>query len=140
MPVDLERISRIVDELEQLVPKYDAIVLVEQTGGGLDETSLRGTQAGYLRFAIELMKIGIAPEAEARKGLRPDLEYLIPDRSPIQFDWFERRDTSELQSFRQPQTLGWLAKLGCVAALLLFGIFALAALIVGISLMFPRGH
>jgi hypothetical protein len=139
MPIDFERVSRIVDELEQLVPKDGAIVLVEQYGGGPDESSMRATQAGYLRFGIELIKIGLAPEAETKKGLRPDLDYLIPDRSPVQFDWFERRDIAELAAPNRPHEFGRFASLGCIAVLILFGLLAFTGLLAIIAWLFPRG-
>ena len=88
----MEDIKKLVDQLDMLVPKENAKVLMTQYGGGPDESKLVANERGYLRLGIEVMKLSFA-----KKGVENDLviletDYLIHPGSTVEFRWCERKD------------------------------------------------
>jgi len=93
--MDVVQIRKLISELDAAVPKEDARVLFSMYGGGPDESRMIGTEQGYLRLGIELMKAGLAPEcpdANTSVDISPDMDSIIHPDSTVNFDWFERRD------------------------------------------------
>jgi len=85
------RVQDLVAELDSLVPRTDAVVVLRQYGGGCDESEMIGTETGYLRLGIELLKAPLLPSAKDDKEaltLDVDWEYLIAERSDVSFHMF----------------------------------------------------
>jgi hypothetical protein len=99
-----ERLRQLVDELDRLTPRDGACVRMEQYGGGPDEGRFVANQSGYLRFGIEFLKAGVAPQKTTEPSQWPvavDIKYLASDESVIGFDVFVRDDTLELAGRQQ---------------------------------------
>ena len=92
------RVQELVAELDSLVPRTDAVVVLRQYGGGCDESEMISTETGYLRLGIELLKAPLLPSAKDDKEaltLDVDWEYLIAERSDIGFHLFHLDNTLE---------------------------------------------
>jgi hypothetical protein len=119
-----ERLHRLVEELDRLVPRDGARVRLEQYGGGPDEGRIVANQAGYLRFGTELLKAGLLPSNPQEAGLNSvaiDLKYLVTDDSIIGFDEFIRDES--LSDIRQPRRfadnlVGIAMGVGCLAVVI----------------------
>ena len=89
------RIQELVAELDRLVPRTDAVVVMSVYGGGCDESRITATENGYLRLGIEMLK---APSAlrfidGADTQLDVRLEGLVSEQSDINFHMFHLDDT-----------------------------------------------
>jgi hypothetical protein len=62
--MDVDKLVVFVEELDDLVPDYDAAVRLEQYGGGPDECKIIANKYGLLRLGIELLKAGLIPLTE----------------------------------------------------------------------------
>lgn len=123
--MESEKIKRLLAELDGLVPKDGAAVLLKQYGGGPDESQIVANEQGYLRFGIEIAKLAF--EEKGKGGCTPDfvfLEtgYLMLPSSTVNFDWCERRDIVQDETY-----VGrWYEKFvpfGClIVALVIFGL------------------
>ena len=131
--MDVVLIRRFISDLDAAVPREDARVLLTVYGGGPDESKMVGTERGYLRLGIEIMKAGLAPEspdANDPAGLSPDIDSIVHPDSTVNFDWFERRDpgvpiASESDSSGRVFAVAIVTALGAVAALAVVGAVAL---------------
>ena len=131
--MDVVQIRKLLSELDAAVPKEDARVLLSVYGGGPDESKMVGTEQGYLRLGIELMKAGIAPEspdAEKPEDISPDIDSIVHPDSTINFDWFERRDPGvPVASGPDPRgrffAIAVISAVGAIGALAIVGAVAL---------------
>ncbi len=92
---DKARIQTLVQELDQLVPRTDAVVVMSVYGGGCDESQITATENGYLRLGIEMLKAPSAPRLGAGEDARIDvnLEALVSEQSDINFHVFHLDNT-----------------------------------------------
>jgi hypothetical protein len=97
---ELEKVVRLTEELDKLVPARGAYLSSKVMGGGPDESRLVGNQLGYLRLGIELIKGGLPPVQDGgattvKVGhlFQPDSEIIFHDflRSETLFDPHEAR-------------------------------------------------
>ena len=65
---DKARIQELAHELDALVPRTDAIVLMNQYGGGCDKSQITATETGYLQMGIDLLKAPLLMGIEADKS------------------------------------------------------------------------
>lgn len=86
------RIRQLIDELDRIVKKDGARIILNQYGGGPDESEIKGNTNGYLRFGIELMKCAfVEPEDKTNpNAIKVDFRGLVSERSNIEFDYFYR--------------------------------------------------
>jgi hypothetical protein len=120
------RIAELVAELESAVPKEGAAVLLQQYGGGPDESRIVANQNGYLRFGIELLKCGLTTQTTSGAARRAalDLRYLMSEQSDVGFDEFELSESLTLQS-SPPRRAGIILK--AVGVLVALGVLAVLA-------------
>jgi len=93
--MDSDELKNIINKLDKEVPKENAAVLIEQYGGGPDESQIFANTNGYLRLGIEFLKAAIADigSTETRENsIDVNLEYLEHPDSSIWFDYFERTE------------------------------------------------
>ena len=133
------RVQALVEELDRLVPRTDAVVLMNVYGGGCDESQITATENGYLRLGIELLKAPSALRFVDGRDIQLDvnLEGLISEQSDINFHIFHLDNTltpdapADVPQAKPP----WRDKAigaGCVlVCLLLFYIFAVGLQTVG---------
>ena len=82
------RIQALVEELDRLVPRTEAVVLLTQYGG-CDESQITATETGYLRLGIEVLKPAVAPPlADSSGQLDVDWEYLVSEHPDVFFHTF----------------------------------------------------
>ena len=90
METELAEIRALVDRLDALVPKEGARLQIPSDADG--NTTL-GTQRGYLRLGIELLRAGLGPlepgERHAIPYLPLSIEYLLTPDSQAPFDLCE---------------------------------------------------
>ncbi len=117
LKMNLPRIQAAVDELDREVPKEDARVLLEQYGGGPDESRIIATKSGLLRLGVEFLKAGVAEKPQTA-----GLSALLHPESDIGFDSVEVRE--RLQDEKKDSGKGKIAGIVLFAGMLL--VFALA--------------
>jgi hypothetical protein len=107
---ETDQICRLVFELDRLVSRRGASVVLESCGEEQKGLRFVGNQKGYLVFGMELLKGGLLSPSE--EPVRPrsvtvDVSHLVSDDSDVEFKEFVRNDglESELVSFR---ITGWL--------------------------------
>lgn len=126
------RVQELVEELDRLVPRMDAVVLMNVYGGGCDESQITATETGYFRLGIELLKAPSALHFSDGKDSQLDmsLEGLISEQSDINFHLFHLDNTLTpdapfVPGPKQPwkQRLAVLAgSLLCLLLLCVFGV------------------
>jgi len=92
-------IIKLVDSLDNVVPRSGAIVRIEQYGDTCLESSIIANRVGYLRLGIEFLKAAEAPYVD-KTGRNPfsihvNLNGILQDSSDIYFHCFERREEFE---------------------------------------------
>ena len=89
------RVQELVEELDALVPRTGAVVVMNVYGGGCDESQITATENGYLRLGIELLKAPSAPRLGEGEDARIDvnLEGLVSEQSDINFHIFHLDNT-----------------------------------------------
>ena len=129
---ELQQIEDLIERLDARVPKDEAKVEMNLYGGGPDESQIRGTQSGYLRLGIELMRAAFAPKRNPKTSdtIDVDLDYLISDDSEVSFDFFERVDNFPIPP--QRESLGSKVT-SIVIAVFFIGLFVCA--IIGICVI-----
>jgi hypothetical protein len=124
---ETDQIRRLIYELDRLVSRGGASVVIESCGEEQKGLRFVGNQKGYLVFGMELLKGGLLSPSE--EPVRPrivtvDVSQLVSDDSDVEFKEFVRNDglEGELASFR---ITGWLYTLLLlvVAFLLIVGAF-----------------
>ena len=93
--MDSQRISQLIAELDELVPRSAALVRIDiddvvEEG----EPLLAGNRAGYLRLGVELLKLADAPpQHNCPDRVQADLTYLLdPETHEGQLATFVRRE------------------------------------------------
>ena len=131
------RIQALVQELDQLVPRTDAAVVMNVYGGGCDESQITATENGYLRLGIELLKAAVAPPLADSSSVQLDVdwEYLVSEHSDIFFHMFHLdnslRSDVPFSSTARPT---WKDRLSLVGSILLT-LLLVSALGVGLVTM-----
>lgn len=89
------RVQELVKELDALVPRTDAVVVMSVYGGGCDESQITATENGYLRLGIEMLKAPSALRVIDGADIQLDvsLEGLVSEQSDINFHVFHLDDT-----------------------------------------------
>ncbi len=89
------RVQELVEELDALVPRTDAVVVMNVYRGGCDESQITATENGYLRLGIELLKAPSALHFVDGKDIQLDvnLEGLVSEQSDINFYVFHLDNT-----------------------------------------------
>ncbi len=89
------RVQELVEELDALVPRTDAVVVMNVYGGGCDESQITATENGCLRLGIELLKVPSALRFVDGRDIQldVDLEGLVSEQSDINFHLFHLDDT-----------------------------------------------
>lgn len=126
------RIAQLVDELDSLVPRDQAVIRPGEFINSLGQPALAGNRRGYLRLGIELLRIADrTPDPAAPARVTADLEYLIdPADDTGEFATFERTET--IQRWQAPP--GYHGSLAHVVwVVVVWGIIAVfvAALLIG---------
>lgn len=95
--MDQQKIEKLLTELDALVPKEGAKVVLRQYGGGADEGEIRANPAGYLRMGLELMKGAFVAPRDPKNphSIWINLTEIISESSSINFDVFERSPEAE---------------------------------------------
>ena len=134
---DKAQIQALVQELNQIVPRTDAVVLLTQYGGGCDESQITATETGYLRLGIELLKAAVAPPFVDNSGVQigVDWEYLVSEQSNVNFHMFHldnslRPDTPYIVKSRS----NWKDRLSLFGSILLT-LLLVSALAIGLATM-----
>jgi hypothetical protein len=127
--MDENIIRGIIKQLDDEVPRERAKVILEQYGGGPDESQIVANQTGYLRLGIEFLKAGFAERKPiSKKGYEEipvDLDYLISENSTVGFDNFEITESFTATTYKR-KFYERLIPIGCIT---IIGILALLALI-----------
>ncbi|HEX7956355.1 MAG TPA: hypothetical protein VF508_05390, partial [Pyrinomonadaceae bacterium] len=136
--MELEDIRRVVEGLDEAIPKEGARVGLHRYGEDLDEAFVVANERGYLRLGVEFLKAGFAPHAPPEKSLgeRPhmiyvDLDYLLTEDSDLHFDYFERNEEMTVKA----QEDSWVDKLipavisVVIVSILVLAIFGLVAVV-----------
>lgn len=93
------KIKEIISDLDRNIPKDDAYIQFSIYGGGVDESKIRANKNGYLRLGVEFMKAAfVSPvnQGSSESGnIEIDIDYLIKEQSPIEFNLFERAEKNE---------------------------------------------
>jgi hypothetical protein len=124
-------LRELVEELDRLVPKEGAKLKIPADPGG---HATIGTQRGYLRLGVEMLRAGLAPigASELESARIPlDIDYLLtPDSQPP----FDRCEIDEEVDRLPPRskTLGPLGQL--LAALVTVAALGLIVIAAGIFL------
>ena len=127
------RVQELVEEIDRLVPRTDAVVVMNVYGSGCDESQITATENGYLRLGIEMLK---APSAlrfidGADTQIDVNLEGLVSERSDINFHLFHLDDTLKPDTAPaapqakppwQDQVIGAGCVLFCVLLIYVFGV------------------
>lgn len=91
--MDEDKLKAIIKQLDDEIPRDGAKVILEQYGGGPDESQIVANQKGYLRLGVEFLKAAFAERKSiSKKGYDSvpiDLGYLISENSTVDFDNFE---------------------------------------------------
>lgn len=127
------RVQELVEELDRLVPRTDAVVVMSVYGGGCDESQITATENGYLRLGIEMLKAPSALRFVDGRDIQLDvnLESLVSEQSDISFHLFHLDDTLNPDAApaapqaRQPwqdQVIGAGCVLFCVLLIYVFGV------------------
>lgn len=129
---DKARIQELAHELDALVPRTDAIVLMNQYRGGCDESQITATETGYLRMGIELLKASVVPPLANGTSVQLDVdwEYLIAERSDIGFHMFHVDNALEPDAASVPRpheawqdrVAGLACGLACLLLVTVFGV------------------
>ena len=86
----LPELRELANELDRLVPKEGAKLRLPSQP---DEHTTAGTQRGYLRLAVELLRAGLQPPERGEKDDIPhlplDIDYLLTPESGTPFDLCE---------------------------------------------------
>ncbi len=130
--MDFAELRAVVDNLDRDLSKENAKISIQKYGGDLDESFIVGTQNGYLRLGVELLKAGVAPypstdatEEKKAFSIEVELDYVIDDDSDVQFDYFERTEDLKVRAVHQSFTdrLIPFVVLGVVGLILVLAIF-----------------
>ena len=120
-------LRELVDQLDGLVPKEGAKLRIPADPDG--HTTI-GTQRGYLRLGIELLRAGLDPLEPGERNNIPylplSIEYLVTADSETPFDLCEVVDDPE----RLPPRVRKLGPVGQLMATL-FGVIALGLVVLG---------
>lgn len=84
-------IIELIEKLDELISKDNAEIEFATFG----ETAIFGTENGYLRFGIELMKRAYEGRANGEA-----IEYLMRDTTDFYIDWLET-DLNNFTSLRE---------------------------------------
>lgn len=127
----LPELRELVDQLDRLVPKEGAKLRIPSDPDG---NATAGTQRGYLRLAIELLRAGLHPLERGHEQDIPhiplDIDYLLTPDSKAPFDVCEVVDDVE----RLPPRVQKLGPFGQLIAALL-GVVVVGLIIVGAAAM-----
>jgi len=127
----VQELRELVDQLDRLIPKEGAKLRIPADPDG--NTTI-GTQRGYLRLGVELLRAGLTPTAAAEPEIPQlplDIGYLLTPDSETPFDLCEIDENVDQLPARSRKLgpLGQLvAALVTVAALALIVLGAVAAL------------
>ena len=129
------RVQELVKELDRLVPRTDAVVVMDVYGGGPDESRVTATETGYLRLGIELLKAPSALRFVDGRDIQLDvnLEGLVSEQSDINFHLFHLDDTLRLDAApmapqaKQPCQDKVIGTACCLLCLLLVYVFGVAS-------------
>ena len=127
------RVRELVEELDRLVPRTDAVVVMNTYGGGCDESQITATENGYFRLGIEMLKAPSALRFVDGRNIQLDvrLEGLVSEQSDINFHLFHLDDTLKpdvapaAPYVRQPwqdKVIGAGCVLFCVLLIYVFGV------------------
>ena len=127
------RVQKLVEEIDALVPRTDAVVVMNVYGGGCDESQITATENGYLRLGIEMLKAPSALRFIDGRDIQLDvnLEGLVSEQSDINFHVFHLDDTlkpdavSVTPQARQPwqdKVVGAGCVVFCVLLIYVFGV------------------
>ena len=76
--MDEDKIKAIIKQLDDEVPREGAKVILEQYGGGPDESQIVANQKGYLRLGVEFLKAAFAKRKSiSKKGYDSILSILV---------------------------------------------------------------
>jgi hypothetical protein len=128
--MNMPRIKEIVEELDRDLPTKDACVLLQQYGGGPDESRVVATRGGLLRLGLAFLKAGVEEKPE-----KLDIGALIHSDSDINFDSVEIRELFEEEKKNSGRGkivgVALFGVLLVVLALAAYGLFALVRNITG---------
>ena len=127
------RVQELVEEIDSLVPRTDAVVVMNVYGGGCDESQITATENGYLRLGIEMLKAPSALHFVDGRNIQLDvnLEGLVSEQSDINFHIFHLDDTLKpdaalvVPQAKQPwrdKIIGAGCVLFCVLLIYVFGV------------------
>lgn len=104
--MERDRIKELIAELDKLVP-VEGKVLMAQQGGGADESVFKGTESGYLRFGLEVLKGAfMSPlDAKAPTVIHLSLQDVVSEESDIWFMRYERTEDLIVGSRGKPTVL-----------------------------------
>jgi len=77
--MDENKIRAIITQLDNEVPRENATVILEQYGGGPDESHIVANQTHYLRLEIEFLKAGFAGNSQGPYSL----PFVVSNRIPL---------------------------------------------------------
>jgi len=123
MEGSLPELRDLVDQLDRLVPKEGARLRLRADG----ETAAAGTQRGYLRFGIEILRAALAPveAADHRPHLPLAIDYLMTADSVTPFEVCEIVDDPDRLPAPE-RKLGALGQLiAAMIAVIVLGIIGL---------------
>ena len=123
MEGSLPELRDLVDQLDRLVPKEGARLRLRADG----ETTAAGTQRGYLRFGIEILRAALAPveAADHRPHLPLAIDYLMTADSVTPFEVCEIVDDPDRLPAPE-RKLGALGQLiAAMIAVIVLGIIGL---------------
>jgi hypothetical protein len=127
----MQELRELVDQLDRLIPKEGARLKIPADSEG--KTTI-GTQRGYLRLGVELLRAGLNPTAPAEPEIPQlplDIAYLLTPDSETPFNLCEiDEDVDQLPARRK--RLGALGQL--LAALVTVAALGLIVLGVGAAL------
>jgi len=128
--MDEDKIKAIIKQLDDEVPREGAKVILEQYGGGPDESQIVANQKGYLRLGVEFLKAAFAERKSiSKKGydsIPIDFGYLISENSTVDFDNFEITESFPDTTYKRKITdrlipLVFVGILAVIALLALIG-------------------
>lgn len=134
MENELQELGEIVDRLDLLIPRDGATLRIP---GDPDGNTTVGTQQGYLRLGVELLKAGLHPQALGDAHDIPhlpvDAGYLLAPGSKSPFELCELVD--EVPPL--PARSGALGALGQLFAAVL-AVIAVGLIVIGALAVFSR--
>ena len=133
------RVQELVEELDNLIPRTDAVVVMNVYGGGCDESQITATETGYLRLGIELLKAPSALRFIDGRDIQLDvnLEGLVSEQSDINFHLFHLDDTLKTDAapvapqVRQPWQDQVIGTAACLLCLLLAYVMVIGFVTIG---------